>query len=687
MLYYYKVILNLPFFRSFTYSSDKILEVGEVVQVPFGKIVALGIVTCQDYAYGMVSAGRVSNSLSYVESEDLELEGEMELADDVFCQDDGIKAIEKTIGIKLSNNLIKLIEFTANYTISPIGMVLKLALPFKTFTKPTKVESYEELKFNLKTLSPMQGLAVGQMLLNQFAVYLLHGKTGSGKTEVYLHKVAEVLRDSPSSQVLIMLPEIGLTGELFTKLQTYFGKNVVLWNSSVGEAKKRRFYLDVASGRARIVLGTRSALFLPFKDLKLIVIDEEHDQSYKQEEVILYNARDMAIVRAVQDGVPVILASATPSVESQYNCLINKYKKIVLTERFFEVEMPQVELVNLKQNKLLKNSQFCQQTIDEIDRVLKKGKQVLIFCNRRGYAPIIMCSDCCYRFNCHSCDVFLTYHKFKKKLVCHQCGSNKNVPAACPACGKTNVFREIGFGVEKISEEISNHFMFVPKLMLSSDTLTTPKKLEEAIEQIKNNHVQVIIGTQIVSKGFHFKDIELVCILDGDFGSNSIDFRGKEKTYQLITQVGGRAGREGDRGKVLIQTYNPEDKVLNAIKDMDEDGFYTHQIQTRQTSLLPPFVKQISIIISSRDKLAGLGFAKTIIKELSNIFIKVGKSVEVLGPAEAQIFYIKKKFRYRVLLSFDKNTNPRPQIINYIQSINIPHSISIKFDADPFSFF
>ncbi len=680
-MFYYKVAVNLPFFDPFTYASPTELSIGDVVAVPFGKNEALGFVMAKDDNHGLPSGNK-----SIAKTKDDEISDEDNEYQD-FEIEDGIKEITLKLDIKLSPNLLELIRFTASYTISPLGSVVKLAVPFKKFAKSHKEEKYEELEYNLKTLSPKQQEALEAMDGKGFNAYLLHGKTGSGKTEVYLHKAAAVLKASPNSQVLIMLPEIGLTNEVFAKLQSYFGKNVVLWNSSVGEAKKRRYYADIACGRARIVLGTRSSLFLPFKNLGLIVIDEEHDQSYKQEEIILYNARDMAVVRARQEDIPIMLISATPSVESHYNYLTNKYKKIALTERFFDVEMPEIELINLKQNKLLKGSQFCQKTIDEIDRVLKKGKQVLIFCNRRGYVPIMMCADCCYKFCCHSCDVFLTYHKFKKKLMCHQCGHGKNLPDHCPACGKEGIFREIGFGVEKISEEISNQFMFVPTLVLSSDTLTTPKKLEEAVQKIKNKEVQIIIGTQIVSKGFHFKDIELVCVLDGDFGSGTIDFRGKEKTYQLITQVAGRAGREGERGKVIIQTHNPDDPVLSAIQKLDEDGFYANQVTTRQDHALPPFTKQIAIVCSSRDKLASLNFSKTVIRELSQILKATNKPAEVLGPAEAQVFYIKKKFRYRVLITFDKSVNPRPQITNYIKNLTLPSGVFLRFDADPYTFF
>jgi len=676
---FHKILLNCNI-GLYTYRHNETLEVGRVVEVDFAGKCVIGIVFAVDYAF--------------------------------YEHEDETKNIINFYDILLPKQTLEMIDFVANYTLARHNQVLKMCLPFKTIktTKARKTKEKPITEQKIYPLSPHQQQVVDALQNDGFGVSLIEGKTGSGKTQVYISQIAKILQNDASAQILVLIPEIGLSEGVFKKLSLAFGEtNIALWNSSVYEGTKQKYYKQVYEGESNIVLGTRSALFLPFKNLKYIVVDEEHDQSYKQEEQVLYHARDMAIYRAKLANCAILLLSATPSVESQYNARIGKYTKFELNERFFDVEMPQIHLTDLRNEKLQNTKQIATSTIEAIDKVLKNGKQVLVFIQRRGYSPLLMCPSCWYKFTCPNCDVYLTYHQKQGCVKCHQCGHKRSNPKICPSCGveprklKTavNDFLKIGFGIERIEQELKDQFMFEPIITISSDTMSTPKKLREAVEQINNRQVSIIIGTQLISKGFHFKHVDLVCVLDADLGTNNIDFRGKERTYQLITQVAGRTGREINKGNVIIQTYNAKDKVLQAIAFYDAKQFYDTQIEERQKNELPPFTKQIAIVVSGGDKNQTLQAANILKKHLEQAaqhildggFSKdleegIETFVQVLGPAEAHIFYIKKKFRYRLLIVSSKNISMQPPIKKVLKGLDLKNSsITIKTDTTPFNFF
>ncbi|MFC6491246.1 replication restart helicase PriA, partial [Nitratireductor sp. GCM10026969] len=433
-----------------------------------------------------------------------------------------------------------------------------------------------------------------------FGVTLLDGVTGSGKTEVYFEAVAAALERG--GQVLILLPEIALTQAFLERFHDRFGAKPAEWHSDLAPRKRERVWRQVAEGQVRVVAGARSALFLPFRELGLIVVDEEHDPAYKQEDRVFYNARDMSVVRARFGDFPVVLASATPSLESRVNADQGRYDRIVLPARFAEAAMPDLSAIDMRKAPPARGGFLSPVLIEAIGDTLARREQALLFLNRRGYAPLTLCRVCGHRFQCPNCSTWLVEHRFRRQLVCHHCGHNEAQPEACPECGTLDHLVPCGPGVERIAEEVDRHFPDARTIVLSSDTMGGVKRLRLELEAIAEGEADIVVGTQLVAKGHNFPGMTLVGVVDADLGLANGDPRAAERTFQLLSQVTGRAGRSGRKSTGLLQTYQPEHPVMRALVCGDAETFYEREIAERERAVLPPFGRLAAMIVSAASR-------------------------------------------------------------------------------------
>ncbi|WP_336278573.1 primosomal protein N' [Bartonella sp. CB175] len=515
----------------------------------------------------------------------------------------------------------------------------------------------------------------------QFQVFLLDGVTGSGKTEVYFEAIAQAL--ICGKQVLILLPEIALTQQFLDRFYARFGAAAAEWHSDLAPRRRECVWRQVAEGRVRVVAGARSALFLPFQDLGLIVVDEEHDGAYKQEERIFYHARDMAVARGSFEHFPVILSSATPSIESQANVLWGRYQQVNLPSRFKAAELPQLQVVDMRK-EAMQRGRFISSVLEKaLTQTIEKREQALLFLNRRGYAPLILCRVCGHRFHCTDCSSWLVEHRLQGQLKCHHCGYHQPIPEACPKCGTLDHLVACGPGVERIAEEVRMLFPQVRSLILSTDLKGGIRQLRSELEAIANGDVDIIIGTQLVAKGHHFPGLSLVGVIDADLGLANGDLRAAERTFQLLSQVTGRAGRMGLKSVGLLQTYQSEHPVIQALLSQQREDFYTHELITRQNYHLPPYGRLASLIISSEKREDAEYYARTLRRTAPQ-----EKAVSVMGPAEAQLALVRGRYRFRLLLqgqrSFDMQRFIRVMLAN---APKMPSSVRIQIDIDPQSFF
>jgi primosomal protein N' (replication factor Y) (superfamily II helicase) len=441
-----------------------------------------------------------------------------------------------------------------------------------------------------------------------FSVTLIDGVTGSGKTEVYFEAVAANI--GRGRQTLILMPEIALTGQFLDRFAQRFGVRPAEWHSEISPRKRARTWAAVAAGDVRVVVGARSALFLPYADLGLVVVDEEHDAAYKQEDGARYNARDMAIVRARSADIPVVLASATPSVETEVNARRGRYRRLSLPERFGGQSLPAIEPIDLTREGPPRGRFIAPRLADDVRRALEHNEQALLFLNRRGYAPLTLCRACGYRFACPNCDAWLVDHRFRRRLVCHHCGFAMPTPDACPHCAATQSFVACGPGVERLEEEVTNLFPGARLLVLSSDLVATIERMREELKAVADGHVDILIGTQVVAKGHHFPKLNLVGIVDADLGLANGDPRAAERTFQLLHQVAGRAGRAQGQGRGLLQTHQPDHPVMKALVAQDREAFYAAEIAARERAGYPPFGRLASLVISAGDRFAAENFAR-----------------------------------------------------------------------------
>ncbi len=514
-----------------------------------------------------------------------------------------------------------------------------------------------------------------------YGTTLLRGVTGSGKTEVYLEAVAETLRQG--RQALVLLPEIALTSEFLTRIEARFGARPAEWHSGVTMTERRRTWKMLGEGGCQVVVGARSALFLPFRDLGLIVVDEEHDTSYKQEDGVLYNARDMAVLRASICGAQVVLASATPSLESWANAEAGKYTRLDLTARFGAAVMPQMRAIDMRA-ETLPASRWISPTLQAaVTARVDKGEQALLFINRRGYAPVTLCRACGHQIGCDQCDARMVEHRFQKRLVCHQCGDTKPVPQACPSCGAEDKLAAVGPGVERLTEEAQALFPQARIATLSSDLFGSARALKDQIRAIAEGDTDIVIGTQLVAKGHNFPRLTLVGVIDADLGLQGSDLRAAERTFQLMRQVAGRAGRTETPGTALLQTFQPEHPVIRAILSGDEEGFWRAEADERRQAGVPPYGRMAGIILSSTDAREVFDFATELARR-DGPLRAVG--AQVFGPAPAPIARIRGRHRVRLLVKAARGVALQGAVAQWVAQLKPPGQLRLSIDIDPQSF-
>lgn len=516
----------------------------------------------------------------------------------------------------------------------------------------------------------------------RYSTTLLQGVTGSGKTEVYLEAVAECLRQG--RQALVLLPEIALTNEFIHRVEARFGMPPAEWHSGVTMTERRRCWRMVGQGAAQLVVGARSALYLPFRDLGLIVVDEEHDTSYKQEDGVVYNARDMAVLRASLNEAQVVLASATPSLESWANVEAGKYRKLELTSRFGAAVMPKMGAIDMRVEDVPSGRWISPSLQAAITERIEKGEQSLIFLNRRGYAPVTLCRACGHQIGCDHCDARMVEHRFLKRLVCHQCGETKPMPTVCPSCGVEGKLAPVGPGVERMAEEVAAVFPEARVTVLSSDLFGSARALKETIANIAKGGTDIIIGTQLVAKGHNFPLLTLVGVIDADLGLQGSDLRAAERTFQLMRQVAGRAGRAETPGEALLQTYQPEHPVIRAILSGDEEGFWTAEAAARKAAGVPPYGRMAGIVLSSPNVQEVFDLGAEMARKAEPLR-RIG--AEVYGPAPAPIARIRGRHRVRLLVKADKSAPIQAALAEWAGQFKLPTNLRLTIDIDPQSFY
>ena len=563
------------------------------------------------------------------------------------------------------------------------GALVPTELPeFLPFQQP-------DPSFAPPTLNGDQALAAAALRdaveAHKFSAHLLDGVTGSGKTEVYFEAVAEAI--SRGKQVLILLPEIALTIQFLERFAARFGVRPTEWHSDLSQKERRRAYRAVMRGEARVVVGARSSLFLPFPELGLVIVDEEHEQAFKQQDGAIYHARDMAVVRARIEDCPVILASATPSLESFVNATGGRYSHLRLASRHGVAELPQVRLIDLRHEKDAPEVEHKAQWLSPplrtaLDKVLAAGEQAMLFLNRRGYAPLTLCEACGHKFTCPNCSAWLVEHKYKRRLACHQCGYELPMPSTCPQCNETGTLIPCGPGVERVAEEFAQFFPTARYSIASSDTLHGPAETQAAIRAFAKREIDVLIGTQIVAKGHHFPQLTLVGVVDADLGGSDGDLRARERTFQLLHQVSGRAGRAEKPGLVLLQTRNPEDAVMQALMRGDRDGFYEQERSFREASQSPPFGRLAALVISGYDGEA----VRAIARALGNA-APAARDVKVWGPTPAFYALLRGQTRERLLVQAARGVDVQAYLKAWLALVKVPTSVRVAVDVDPVSFF
>ena len=535
-----------------------------------------------------------------------------------------------------------------------------------------------------KKLSDDQEAAVEYLKGNEagYSTTLLKGVTGSGKTEVYLEAVAACLKQG--RQALVLLPEIALTSEFLTRVEARFGARPAEWHSDVTMTERRRTWKMVGHRNAQMVVGARSALFLPFQDLGLIVVDEEHDSSYKQEDGVLYNARDMAVLRASLVGGQVVLASATPSLESWANVESGKYRKIDLKSRFGVAKMPEMRAIDMRKETLPGDRWISLNLHKMVEARIEAGEQSLLFINRRGYAPITLCRACGNQVGCDSCDARMVEHRVLKRLMCHQCGETKPVPKICPSCKAEGRLAVVGPGVERLAEEATALFPDAKVAVLSSDLFSSARALKAQIAAVAAGEVDVIIGTQLVAKGHNFPLLTLVGVIDADLGLQGSDLRAAERTFQLMRQVAGRAGRSDKPGVAILQTHQPEHPVIRAILGGDEETFWRTEAREREVAGVPPYGRLVGVVLSSNNEQEAFDVGQAMARNCIPL-TKVG--AQVFGPAPAPITRIRGRHRVRLLVKASKSTPIQTALTEWAAQFKLPNSLRLSIDIDPQSFY
>lgn len=653
------VLIPGPFTKAFDYfyESEVALKIGQIIKVPFGKRLIYGVVWPQSI--------------------------------DTRLLPHQIKWVHTISMLTLPHSLVEMIDWMSHYNLIPKGNLLKLVFgsidPFSKIRKPLPqtISGLDHPSFHL---SPEQNNAYEQILsfLKGTKPIVLDGVTGSGKTEVYMQIITNVLKQN--KQVLILLPEIALTPDWKQRFVQKFGFECLIWHSQISTAQRKAMWHLLIQGGASVVVGARSSLFLPFQNLGLIVVDEEHDATFKQDDSPVYQARDMAILRAHKQKIPIILSSATPSLETYWNALQNKYEHVRLSRRYTKAPSPSITTCDLKTCTKLKNDQgivISEEFINALKSNLANGGQSLLFLNRRGYSPLNLCSGCGNKKGCPQCSTFLVEHKKLHKLQCHQCGWSASKSTPCQSCGSVGSIN-IGVGVEKLADYIAKIFPHARLSVVSSDHLPSGPKLDLFLEQIRNHQVDIIIGTQILAKGHNFPHLTFVGIMDADAiltSGSGLDMRAAERTFQIIEQVSGRAGRFERPGHVMLQTYQPEHPVMKSLVLRNRDAFYNLEITQRKAACLPPFGKLIALIVSCphQDKL------KDFVYQMKQK-ISPHQEVKVFGPIPAPIEKIRTHYRWRFLFQSSKTFDLSYYVGNLVKDLKIPATLKLKVDVDPYNF-
>ena len=643
-----QVLLPKVFNFPFTYKSSSDCKIGDLVEVPFGLKKEIGVIWKNKYS----------------EPQNIKL-----------------KLIKRKTKFSIDKKLIDFIEWFSSYNMVPIGLVLKMVIgnSDRFLEKEDILDNsiINKTKKFILNKEQLQALNFLETKNTGFNVSVLQGTTGSGKTLVYFERIKKIIKKN--YQALVLLPEIFLTNDFKSRFEEYFGFEPAVWHSKITPKQKRVIWKGVINNDIKILVGARSALLLPFKKLGVIIVDEEHDSSYKQDEGVIYNARDMAISRASFEKIPIHLVTSVPSIETYNNILNKKYRHINIHKRFENYPLPKTKIINLNINKI-KEKYVAKETVDLVKNYLNKGDQVLFFINRRGYSPYLICKKCGYKHVCSNCSLYLTFHKLKNKAICHHCSFQKELKTKCQSSGNCE-FIMYGPGVEKIFEEVKEIFPNKKARIFSSDYLKTKEKTKTLFNEIYKNKIDILVGTQMISKGFNFPRLNCIIVIDADFSGRGYDLRATEKNIQLYHQLSGRAGRFSQESLIIYQTLTPQDTTLNDLIENKSEELLKNELFLRKKNKLPPFIRLISIIISSKDRSLSLQGAKEVKLKLKQI-----NDLEVLGPVDSPLLKIKKNFRSRLLIKFNNRFLMQKKIADVLNRLKISPKIKLMVDVDPINF-
>ncbi len=537
--------------------------------------------------------------------------------------------------------------------------------------------------FSIPALSTDQSAAAATLVAaveaRAFAPILLDGVTGSGKTEVYFEAIAQAIRSGQQS--LVLLPEIALTEPFLKRFTARFGAMPIVWHSDLRQSQRRRAWRAIASGEARVTVGARSALFLPYRNLALIVVDEAHETSFKQEEGVHYHARDVAVMRGRFQQCPVVLASATPAIETRQQVVLGRYTEVKLPGRYGVAQLPTITALDLIAEPPQRGRWLAPRLVAAIDETLERGEQVLLFLNRRGYAPLTLCRTCGHRFQCPNCTAWMVEHRLVRRIACHHCGHIEKVPEKCPECGNEDTLVACGPGVERIADEAALLWPEAKRAVITSDTISSPAKAAEFVHRMEARDIDIVIGTQLVTKGYHFPNLTLVGVIDADLGLSGGDLRAAERTFQQISQVAGRAGRSAKPGHVYIQTHDPKAAVMQALVGGDAAAFYEAETEARREANAPPFGRYAAIIISSEDKAAADDIARAIKRSAPRV-----DDMHVYGPAPAPLAMLRGRHRFRLLVHAKRSIDIQQILRDWLGAIDWPGKVRVTVDVDPYSF-
>ncbi len=716
------VLLPIPISQYYEYENkDLPLRIGDLVEVPFGKrfLPALVISSVEGQvevsklkpisskfdlpsmpreminfiiwvaAYNMVPAGSV---LKMVLS-----------APDALLPPRQVNALINafdmgTQGIKLTPARKRVLEYLADNKPHTMREIIEFArvtpaivrglkrsgfIDSVAITEKNLIETHKAKKGITPVFNKEQGAAVSRLLNSlredTFKVSLIDGVTGAGKTEVYFEAISEVLEQE--KQVLILLPEIALSQPFLTRFETRFGFRPGQWHSDLSGKIRNQTWRAVFEGEVSVVVGARSALFLPFSKLGLIVVDEEHETGFKQADGVKYQCRDMAVARARAGQFSAVLVSATPSLETLINFEQGRYNRIPLKSRYGAADLPEVKAINLGKSNLIKGQWITKRLVDEISETLERKEQTILFLNRRGYAPLNLCRACGHRLECPNCSAWLVEHKSISRLQCHHCDYAITMPSSCFTCGAIDSFHAVGPGVERLEEEVRFRFPSARISVASSDTLSGPVRLGEFIKAVQDSKIDIIIGTQVIAKGHHFPLVTCVGVIDADLGLAGGDLRAGERTYQLLHQVAGRSGRESRPGKVFLQTSQPDHPLIKALLSWDRDGFLEEEKRGRRDAGMPPFGKLAAVILSAKDP--------RIVDDLASVIAAsapYNSGVQILGPAIAPIAILRGRHRRRFLVKCSKNINIQKILKSWLRNIKVPSNAKVDIDIDPYNF-